>query len=97
LAPLIDSEGRESYVRTYITDKLARDGLGTAFLTARPGTDVLIFKNILAEKFSEKIGVFDSKQSQILKKIIIALVCKKNAIIFFRRKLGKIAENCDQK
>jgi hypothetical protein len=28
-----------------------------------PGTDVVIFKNIFAEKFSEKIGVFDSKQS----------------------------------
>jgi hypothetical protein len=27
------------------------------------------FKNIFAEKFSEKIGVFDSKQSQILKNI----------------------------
>jgi hypothetical protein len=28
-----------------------------------PGNDVMIFKNIFAEKFSEKIGVFDSKQS----------------------------------
>jgi hypothetical protein len=26
-------------------------------------TDVMIFKNIFAEKFSKKIGVFDSKQS----------------------------------
>jgi hypothetical protein len=31
----------------------------------RPGTDVIIFKNIIAEKFGEKIGVFDSKQSLI--------------------------------
>jgi hypothetical protein len=27
------------------------------------GTDVMIFKNIYAKKFVEKIGVFDSKQS----------------------------------
>jgi hypothetical protein len=27
------------------------------------GTDVMIFKNIFAEKFGEKIGVFDSKPS----------------------------------
>jgi hypothetical protein len=27
------------------------------------------FKNIFAEKLSKKIGVFDSKQSQILKKM----------------------------
>jgi hypothetical protein len=27
------------------------------------GTDVTIFKNIFAEKFNEKICVFDSKQS----------------------------------
>jgi hypothetical protein len=29
----------------------------------RPGTDVMVFKDIFAEKFSGKIGVFDSKQS----------------------------------
>jgi hypothetical protein len=28
-----------------------------------PGTYVMIFKNIFAEKFSKKIGAFDSKQS----------------------------------
>jgi hypothetical protein len=32
------------------------------------------FLNIFAKIFSEKIGVFDSKQSQILKKMIITLV-----------------------
>jgi hypothetical protein len=31
-----------------------------------PGTDVMIFKNIFAKKFSEKIVVFDSKQSKII-------------------------------
>jgi hypothetical protein len=30
---------------------------------AQSGTDVMIFLNIFAEKFSEKNGVFDSKQS----------------------------------
>jgi hypothetical protein len=40
------------------------------------------FLIIFAEKFSEKIGVFDSKQSQILKKMIITLVFKKTANIF---------------
>jgi hypothetical protein len=29
----------------------------------------MIFKNIFAENFCEKIGVFDSKQSYILKKV----------------------------
>jgi hypothetical protein len=47
----------------------------------------MIFKIIFAEKFSEKIGVFYSKQSQILKKIIITLVFEKNAN--FLPKIGK--------
>jgi hypothetical protein len=29
----------------------------------KTGTDVMIFKNIFAENFGEKIGVFDLKQS----------------------------------
>jgi hypothetical protein len=60
----------------------------------QPRTDVVIFLNIFAEKFSEKIGVFDSKQSQILKKTILTLVFKKNAN-FFAKNLEKIEENCD--
>jgi hypothetical protein len=40
------------------------------------------FLNIFAEQFSEKIGDFDSKQSQILKTMTITLVFKKNAIFF---------------
>jgi hypothetical protein len=52
------------------------------------------FLNIFAEKFSEKIGVFDSKQRQILNN------CDRNIGILEKRqifcqKLGKIAENCD--
>jgi hypothetical protein len=45
------------------------------------------FLNIFAEKFSEKIGVFDSRQSQILKKIIITLVFEKPP--FFSPKIGE--------
>jgi hypothetical protein len=31
--------------------------------SGNPGTDVMLFKNIFAEKFNNKIGVFDSKQN----------------------------------
>jgi hypothetical protein len=41
------------------------------------------------QKNQQKIGIFDSKQSQIMKKLIITLVFEKNAD-FFRRKLQKI-------
>jgi hypothetical protein len=34
-----------------------------------PGTDDMIFKIFFAEKFSEKIGDFVSKQSQTLKNV----------------------------
>jgi hypothetical protein len=44
------------------------------------------FLNFFAEKFSEKIGVFDPKQSYWVLR-------KKHQ--FFRRKLSKFAENCD--
>jgi hypothetical protein len=38
------------------------------------------FKNIFAEFFGEKIGVFDSKQSLILHNFIITLVLRKTPI-----------------
>jgi hypothetical protein len=41
--------------------KLPKANNGRKF--AQSGTDVMILKNIFAEKFSEKIGVFESKQS----------------------------------
>jgi hypothetical protein len=54
----------------------------------------VIFKNIFAEKFSENIGVFLLNLLLVFAKIvIITSVFVKNAI--FRRKLAKIAENCD--
>jgi hypothetical protein len=46
------------------------------------------------KKISEKIGVFDSKQSQILKKIDHNIGFWEKCQ-FCRRKLAKIAENCD--
>jgi hypothetical protein len=54
----------------------------------------MIFLNIFAENFSEKIGVFYSKQSYIMQNFD-----HNNGFWekrqFFRRKLSKIAENCD--
>jgi hypothetical protein len=45
-----------------LTNSRYRDSKQTnAYLC--PGTDVMIFLNIFAENFCEKIGVFDSKQS----------------------------------
>jgi hypothetical protein len=52
------------------------------------------FFNIFAENFSEKIGVLTQNKAKLCKILIITLVFEKNAI-FFRRKLSKIAENCD--
>jgi hypothetical protein len=48
---------------------------------------MLCFLNIFAEKFCEQTGVFDSRQSQILKKMIIALVFEKTPI--FSPKIGE--------
>jgi hypothetical protein len=44
----------------YFQDSLTT---GIAIPLVQPGTDVMIFLNIFAEKFSKKIGVLDSKQS----------------------------------
>jgi hypothetical protein len=51
------------------------------------------FKNIFAEKFSEKNGVFYSKQSKI---ILISYHCFLRKPPIFLGKLAKIAENCDR-
>jgi hypothetical protein len=52
------------------------------------------FWNIFAEKFSKKIGVFDSKQGLNMQNFDhnIGIWEKRQ---FFRQKLSKIAENCD--
>jgi hypothetical protein len=53
----------------------------------------MIFK-YFRQKIGEKIVVFDSKQSQNLKKIGHNIGFREKRKIF-RRKLAKIAENCD--
>jgi hypothetical protein len=50
-------------VVTYVTKRPSRREPGTdVTILTRAGTDVMFF-NIFAKKFGEKIGVFDSKQS----------------------------------
>jgi hypothetical protein len=58
------------------------------------GTDVIIFFNIFAEKFREKMGVFDSNKAKLCKNFDhnIGFLEKRQ---FFRRKLSKISENHD--
>jgi hypothetical protein len=48
---------------------------------------------IFLPKIWQKIGVFDSKQSKLMQKYYHNIGLWENAI--FRRKLSKIAENCD--
>jgi hypothetical protein len=48
------------------------------------------FKNIFAEKFSKKLAFLTQNKATFWNKLFIC-----NIGIFFRRKLGKIAENCD--
>jgi hypothetical protein len=45
------------------------------------------FKNIFAEKFGEKIGVFDSNKAKLCKILIIKLILRKTPI--FSQKIGK--------
>jgi hypothetical protein len=52
------------------------------------GIDVMILKIFSPKNLAKKFGVFDSKQSQIFKKLIITLVFEKNANF-----LSKIAKN----
>jgi hypothetical protein len=54
----------------------------------------MIFKKKFAEKFSEKIGVFDSKQSLNMQNFDRNIGFREKRQ-FFRRKLSKIAEKCD--
>jgi hypothetical protein len=54
--------------------------------------------NICAEKFGEKIGVFDPKlcKTKLCKILIIHNIGFWEKRQYFRRKLSKIAENCDR-
>jgi hypothetical protein len=64
-------------------------------VTGRPGTDVMIWKNIFAEKFTKTLAFFAQTNARFCKS------CDHNIGFwekrqFFRRKLSKIAENCDR-
>jgi hypothetical protein len=60
----------------------------------QPGTDDMFFLNIFAENFGKKIGVFYSKLSYIMQKFHHDIGFREKRQ-FVRRKLPKIAENCD--
>jgi hypothetical protein len=57
-----------------------------------PGADVMILKIFSPKNLAKKFAFLTKLNFE--KYLIITLVFRKNAI-FFRRKLGKIAENCD--
>jgi hypothetical protein len=65
-----------------VADKLSQNHFCGSWRHLSSWDQCYDFLNIFAEKFSEKISVFDSKQSQILKKLIITLVFEKNANFF---------------
>jgi hypothetical protein len=53
----------------------------------------MIFLNIFAKKFSEKMAFLTQNKAKLCKILIITLVFEKNTN--FCQKLSKIAENCD--
>jgi hypothetical protein len=55
---------------------------------------VMIFKEFSPKKSAKKIGFFAQTTATFSKNFIIALVLREK-LQFFRRKLAKIAENCD--
>jgi hypothetical protein len=58
----------------------------------------MIFKKNFAAKLSENNCVLSLKVLLVfLKKMVITFVFEKKTPTFFRRKLAKIAENCDHK
>jgi hypothetical protein len=59
-----------------------------------PGTDVMIFKIFSPKNSAKKLAFLTQNKAKLCKNWIITLVFEKNAN-FFRRKLAKIAENCD--
>jgi hypothetical protein len=54
----------------------------------------LVFFNIFAKKFREKLAVLGQAKASFCKNLIITVAFEKNAI-FCRRKLAKIEENAD--
>jgi hypothetical protein len=55
------------------------------------GTDVMIFLNIFAEKFSKKLAFLTQNKAELCKNLIITLVFEKNAI--FSPKIVKNRRN----
>jgi hypothetical protein len=49
---------------------------------SQAGTDVMIFKNIFAKKFTKKIAFFTQNKAKLRKLLIMTLVFEKNANIF---------------
>jgi hypothetical protein len=70
------------------------NGAGATFEHFPDLGPMLWFLKYFRQKISEKNGVFDTKQSQILKKNDHNIGFWKKRR-FFRRKLSKIEENCD--
>jgi hypothetical protein len=70
--------------------------LGLAFFQnfAQSGTDGMIFKIFSPKNSAKKLAFLTENKAKLCKLFIITLVFEKNAN-FFRRKLSKIAENCD--
>jgi hypothetical protein len=60
----------------------------------KAGTDVMISKNIFAEKFAKLLPLFAQTTASFHENLIIQFAFDKSDN-FFRRKLAKIVENCD--
>jgi hypothetical protein len=63
-------------------------------VASRPGANIMIFKIFSPRKSAKKLAFLMQNTAGFCKKWIITLAFEKNAN-FFRRKLAKIAENCD--
>jgi hypothetical protein len=59
-----------------------------------PGTDVMILKIFSPKNSAKKMAFLTQNKGKLCKILIITLVFEKKSQ-FFRRKLSKIAENCD--
>jgi hypothetical protein len=90
----VDSRGREVTVRYFIAFSTSNVAHYVDCLHRPDGTDVTILKIFSPKKNCKKLAFLTQNKSKLCKILIITLVFEKNAN-FFRRKLAKIAENCD--
>jgi hypothetical protein len=63
------------------------------FFTNSSGTNVMILKLCSQKNLAKILAFFAQTTVTFCKKLIITLILRKTP--FFRRKLAKIAENCD--